>query len=162
MSFRNAIRVVVPLALLILPGGVPGLSGWAGPRLAHSQVVSEPAVATADASRRVQPAEEKAIRAVDEVFVRDYNSGDSKALAALFTEDAEVVEADGVRYEGRGLIEQGFADIFAASKGTRIAFEVEAIRFLNPDAAKEEGRSLVTPASGAPVSRRYTVLYVKR
>ena len=115
-----------------------------------------------DASRRARSADEKAIRAVDEEFVRDYNKGDSKALAALFTEDAEVIEADGDRYQGRELIEQGFADTFAADKGAKIAFEVEAIRFLNPDAAKEEGRSLVTPAKEAPVSRLYTVLYVKR
>ena len=44
--------------------------------------------------------EEKAIRAVDDAFVRDYNRGDSKALAALFTEDAEAIEAEGDRYQG--------------------------------------------------------------
>ena len=104
MSSRNAIRVVVPLALAILVGAVPGLNGWMGLRPARSQVSTKPDAA--DASRPAQSADEKAIRAVDEAFVRDYNKGDSKALAALFTEDAEVVEADGDRYQGRDLIEQ--------------------------------------------------------
>ena len=39
--------------------------------------------------------EEKAIRPADDAFVREYNKGDTKALAARFTEDAEVIEADG-------------------------------------------------------------------
>ena len=104
---------------------------------------------TANVNPRGQSEDEKAIRAVDEAFVRDYNKGDSKALAALFTEDAEVVEADGARYRGRDPIEQGLADTFAASKGAKIAFEIEAIRFLSPDVAEEEGRSVVTPEGGA-------------
>jgi uncharacterized protein (TIGR02246 family) len=109
-----------------------------------------------------QTEDEKAIRAVDEAFVRDYNKGDSKALAALFTEDAEVVEADGTRFRGRDLVEQDLADTFATVKGARIALEIGEIRFVHPDVAKEEGRSVVTPPAGAPVSRAYTVLYVKR
>jgi uncharacterized protein (TIGR02246 family) len=105
--------------------------------------------------------DESAIRAVDEAYVRDYNQGDSKALAAMFTKDAEVVEANGDRYQGRDLIEQSFAETFAASKGAKIAFEIAAIRFVHPEVATEEGRSVVTPAQGAPVIRLYTVLYVK-
>ncbi len=137
---RSTIRIVIPLALAFLARALPALS----------QDDGKPG------------AEETAIRAVDEVFVRAYNQGDSKALAALFTEDAEVVEADGSRFQGRSLVEQSFADTFAADKGVKIAFDVAAIRILTPDAAKEEGRSLATPAKGAPVSRLYTVLYVKR
>ncbi len=176
MSSRTTFRVAVSLALLILAGAIPGLNGGTGLGLARAQVGTEPgsrpgprnprsAVSrpdTANVSPRGQSEDEKAIRAVDEAFVRDYNKGDSKALAALFTEDAEVVEADGTRYQGRGLVEQGFADTFAASNGARIAFEIEAIRFLSPDAAKEEGRSVVTPSEGVPVSRFYSVLYVER
>jgi uncharacterized protein (TIGR02246 family) len=160
MWSRNAIRDVVPLALLIMAGAVPGLDGWAGPRPARSQATAGPAAA--DAGRQAQSPDEKAIREADETFAREYNRADSKALASLFTEDAEVAEADGSRYQGRDLIEQSFAETFALNKGAKIAFEIATIRFLNPDAAKEEGRSLLRPAAGAPVSRLYTVLYVKR
>jgi uncharacterized protein (TIGR02246 family) len=99
---------------------------------------------------------------VDEAFVRDFDRGDSKALAARFTEDAEVIEADGERYQGRANIEQAFADTFAARKGSKIRFDIDSIRYLSPDVVKEEGRSLVTPVKGAPLSRLYTLLYVKR
>ena len=146
-------RAVVPLTLFVLAGAVPALSGRAGPQSARPQ-----AAAKADAPS----AEEAAVRAVDAAFVRDYNKADSKALASLFTEDVEVVDADGGRTRGRDLAEKDLAETFASNKGATIAFEIDAVRFLTADVAKEEGRSVVTPVKGAPVSRLYTVLYVKR
>ena len=95
--------------------------------------------------------------------MRDFNGANTKALAARFTEDAEVIEADGLRYEGRTLIEERLAETFAASPGAKMAIEVESIRLLSPDVAKEEGRTIVTPAKGGPAThRRYTALLVKR
>ncbi len=126
--------------------------GGFGPGLAISAALGQAAATSAD---------EKAIRALDDAFIADYNKGDSKALAAVFTEDAEVIEANGDRYQGRDVIEKGFAGIFANNKGAKITFEIGAIKFLSADAAKEEGRSIVTPVKGAPMSNLYTVLYVK-
>jgi uncharacterized protein (TIGR02246 family) len=103
-----------------------------------------------------------AIRALDEAYVRAYNTGDVKALSAMFIDDAEIVEGDGARYQGRELVERSLAESFAGDKGARIALEGAAIRFIAPDVAKEEGRSIVTPSRGAAVSRLYTVLFVKR
>ena len=105
---------------------------------------------------------ERAIRALDDAFVESYNRGESKAAAAFFAEDAEVIDADGQRIGSREEVEKDLADTFATNKGAKIAFEIESIRFLTPDVAKEEGRSVVTPVKGAPVSRLYTVLYVRR
>jgi len=105
---------------------------------------------------------EKAIRDFEVEFVREYNQGDSKAVAAHFTEDAEVVDIDGEHYQGRDVIAQGFAGLFAQNKGAKIALEIFTIRSLSPDVAQEEGRSVVTPIEGAPHSRLYTVVYVKR
>ncbi len=153
MLCRTAMRVVVPLALVLLVGPAPG---GLGPTRSMAQPQQAPASAPA------QSESEKAIRAVDEAFIRDYNKGDSKAVAALFSEDAEIVEVDGERYQGRALIELVFADTFEDSKGAKIALEVDAIRFLTPEVAKEDGRSTVTPVTGAPVSRMYTVIYVKK
>ena len=154
MSYRTTIRATVSLALL-LP------VGWVGTRSAHAQAQAggKPDAAAAPGT---QSADEKAVRAVDDAFVREYNKGDTKALAALFTDDAEIFEADGARYQGRDLIARAFTDTFAVSKGARIALEVASIRFLTPDVAKEEGRSVVTPVEGMPVPRFYTVLFVKR
>jgi uncharacterized protein (TIGR02246 family) len=148
MRLRTMLRVAAGSALLTLVGIISALA----------QVGTRPD----DLGPQGRSEDEKAVRALDEAFVRDYNKGDSKALAAMFTEDAEVIEGEGDRFQGRDLIEQSFAETFAASKGATIAFEIGAIRLLHPEVAKEEGRSVITPTKGAPVSRLYTVLYVKR
>ena len=111
---------------------------------------------------RTLSADEQAIRAADQAFVNEYNRGDTKTLAAWFTEDAEVVEADGSRYRGRPLIEGRLAETFAASPGVKLVLETESIQFLSPDVAKEEGSTIITPARGAGEARRHTALLVKR
>jgi uncharacterized protein (TIGR02246 family) len=176
MLSRTSRTIAKPLALLIMAGAVTGLSWWGGLRLARAQVstktksqskpqpppAAQPKASAAAATKPSTADEEKAIRAVDEEFVREYNKGDSKALAARFTEDAEAVEVDGTRYEGRDLIEKRFAEMFEASPGVKISLEIGAIRFLSADVAKEEGHTVVTPWKGVPDSSFYTVLYVKR
>jgi uncharacterized protein (TIGR02246 family) len=107
--------------------------------------------------------EEREIRKFDDLYVRDFNRGDTKALAARFTEDAEIVEEDGFRYRGRDLIAERLTETFAASPGVKMVIEVEGIHLLGAHAAKEEGRTIVTPAKGGPARhRRYTALLVKR
>jgi uncharacterized protein (TIGR02246 family) len=176
MTSQTMRRVVGPLAIAAFFGGIPWLSLWIGPGLVRSQAGAEgrsqpgqeaanPATAKpagADASRQGQAGDEAAIRAVDEAFVRDYNKGESKALGALFTEDAEAIEADGDRYEGRELIERRLAGTFAASPGATIALEIGSIRFLSPDVAKEEGHSVISPTKETRLARPYTVIFVKR
>ncbi|HEV3165605.1 MAG TPA: SgcJ/EcaC family oxidoreductase [Isosphaeraceae bacterium] len=114
------------------------------------------------ASQGARSVDENAIHAMVDSFLRAYNAGDAKALASQFTEDAEVVDVDGTRHHGRDVIEKLFTATFTGSPGVRMTATVDSLRFLSADVAKEEGRSTMTPASGGPVSRRYTVLYVKR
>ncbi|MFO0953794.1 MAG: SgcJ/EcaC family oxidoreductase [Isosphaeraceae bacterium] len=150
MGLRTTLWAAAPAAAILL-------LATAGAR-SEPQPPGAPAAAPAPALSK----DEAAVKAADEAFVLAYNKGDAKALAALFTEDAEVVEANGDRYEGRDLIEKSFADTFEGVKGAKLSLEIDTIRLISPDVAKEEGRSIVTPKEGAPVSRLYTVLYVKR
>jgi uncharacterized protein (TIGR02246 family) len=106
--------------------------------------------------------EEQFIRLADDAFVRDYNKADTKALLARFTEDAEVIEEDGTRYRGHGLIEERLAETFAASPGIKIGIKSDSIQLLSPDVIKAEGRTVVTPAKGSPEFRRHTALLVRR
>ncbi len=164
MKPRSPLRAALPLAVAAWLGMIPIPGGWLGPRLARSQPqqAGPTAQKPIEVGRPVPSDDEKAIRAVDERFVREYNRGDSKALAALLTDDAEAIEAEGDRYQGRELIERRFAETFAASPGVKIAIEVGSIRFLNPDAAKEEGVTVITPPREGRQVRPYTVLFVKR
>lgn len=176
MRSRTALGVAAPLTLVLLVGTLselqsrgepdqPRAGGPAAPRPQADQPEKEAARAVTDAEPAIPAAlseVEQAIRTFEEGFVRDYNKGDSKAIAAHFTEDAEVVDIDGHHFQGRDVIEQGFAQLFASDKDAKISLEIFAIRSISPDVAQEEGRSVVTPAEGAPHSRLYTVVYVKR
>ncbi len=147
------------------PGGGPPRPG---PRRARAPIGPGTTAARLGQARcpqgrpRVPSDDEKAILAADDAFVAAYNKGDSKALATHFTEDAEVEEAEGDRFQGRDAIGRRFAETFAASPGVKIAIDIDAIRLLNSDAAKESGRTLITTAKGPPMARPYTALLVKR
>src|SRR5262245_28581417 len=45
-------------------------------------------------------------------FVRAFNKGDAKTLAALWTEEGEYIDDDGTTYRGRAAIEEVYADFF--------------------------------------------------
>jgi uncharacterized protein (TIGR02246 family) len=108
-------------------------------------------------------ADEAAIRANIAQFVKAYNAGDAKAVAALFTPDGQAVDKDGDAAEGREAIAKTFADIFAEMPEKQLEVFVESIRFLGPDLAMEVGTTKETPAPGEPPEYdRYTVLHVKR
>jgi uncharacterized protein (TIGR02246 family) len=108
-------------------------------------------------------AAEAAIRANVAAFVRAYNAGDAKAVAALFTPDGQIVSKDGDTSEGRTAIEEVFAGLFAENPQKRIEVTIESIRFLGSDLAMEEGSTKETAARGeTPEYDRYTVLHVKR
>jgi uncharacterized protein (TIGR02246 family) len=104
----------------------------------------------------------KAIASLVATFTKAFNAGDSAAAAATFTEDALVVDEQGQRTEGRARIQDSLAASFADSPRATIAIETEALRFLGPDTALEEGRTTITPArGGTPEISRFTVVYVK-
>ncbi len=116
----------------------------------------------------VQPAadrsaDEAAIRANVAAFVRAYNAGDAKAVAALFTSEALVVGKEGYTAQGRQAIERTFSEVFASAPQKRLEVSVDKIRFLGPELAVEVGSTRETLVPGeAPDYDRYTVLHVKR
>ncbi len=105
---------------------------------------------------------EKAITALVAAYAKAFNAGDAGAAAATFAEDALVVNEQGGRTEGRARIRDQLAASFADNRGSTIAIETQALRFLGPDTALEEGRTTITPAGvGPPEITRFTVVYVK-
>jgi uncharacterized protein (TIGR02246 family) len=108
-------------------------------------------------------ADEAVIRANIAQFVKAYNAGDAKAVAALFTPDGHIVDKDGNDVEGREDIAQTFADWFKAAPQKRIEVFVESIQFLGADLALEMGSTKETPAPNEPPEYdKYTVIHVKR
>jgi uncharacterized protein (TIGR02246 family) len=148
-------KATLPLTVVLL-GGVCLAVGIENPPNAAS--TNQSPVGESQKSQ-----DEKAIQAATAAFVKASNAGDAKAIAALFTEDAESIDEDGTLVQGRQAIEDSFAQTFAASPGGKMEIKIDSLRFLSPDVAKEEGRCTITPAgAGGPDVDRYTVLYVKK
>ena len=57
-------------------------------------------------------ADEKAIRATADEFVKAFNAADAKAIGALWAPDAEYTDESGQSFQGRAAIEQVYADVF--------------------------------------------------
>jgi uncharacterized protein (TIGR02246 family) len=107
-------------------------------------------------------ADEEAIRQADDVFVKAYEQGDAKSIAALFTIDAEYVDESGNVFQGREAIEQSFAEFFAENPSCNLEMNIYTIRFISPGVAVEDGSSTVTRSeSRASIDSRYTTVYVK-
>ncbi len=109
-----------------------------------------------------RPDDEKVIRAVGDAFTRSFAAGDAKAVAAMFTEDAELIDEKGERALGRPSIEALYTRIFQERPHSTIDIMIESLKFLSPDVAKDEGHTRVSTAGAGETLRRYTVLYIKQ
>lgn len=129
-----------------------------GPAAADEKVGARPAVAGA-----ARPEDEKAIRATGAAFVKAFNAGDAKAIAAMFTLDADYVDHDGQVFRGREAIEKEYARAFLRQKGMTLESTPEALRFLGADVAIQDGVARVRPAGGGRGNvTRFTIVLVRR
>ena len=109
------------------------------------------------------PQDSSAIEQAAKQFVEMFNRHDAKAVAALFAEDAELVERSGERFVGRDEIEAAFSDSFAQNPKAKLSLAVDTLRFVTPDVAVEEGRTTWYPDGvTATVESTYRVAHVKR
>lgn len=96
-------------------------------------------------------------------FAQAYNRHDAKAIARLFTADAEFVERDGTTLAGRPAIEAALADTFAQNPNAGISIAIDSIRLLTPQVAIERGSTTWFPDGRTASSRSpYTAVHVQR
>jgi uncharacterized protein (TIGR02246 family) len=108
--------------------------------------------------------DEAGLREAIRSFVAAFDSGDAKSVAALYTPEAHTVDVDGHACEGRESIDRAYADLFRSHPGATINLSIDAVRFLGPDLAVEDGTSRVTPKpkDGPPWVNRYSAIHVRR
>ncbi len=148
---------------------------WAQKPPAAPALVSKPAAKAPPAKAAAAPAtkappakssreaDEKAIRLVAADFAKHYNAHDAKALAGLFTADAEIVDEAGIATQGRAQIEESFAAIFEDNPDSQIEVNVKSIRLLGPSVAIEDGTTTtVHDPAETPERNRYTVVHIKQ
>src|SRR5579872_5371107 len=80
------------------------------------------------------PADNSAVRDVVARYVAARQHSDEKAIAALFTADADQLVSSGEWRKGRELVVRGTLASSERTGGTR-SITVESVRFLGPDVA---------------------------
>jgi len=120
---------------------------------------------TVSSTAPAQPSQtdDQPIRLLADAFVKAYNAGDAKAVAALFVTNGEIVNQARESVQGQKAIEHVFGECFQSHPKSKIAVSIESIRLLNPTTAVEDGISTVTAPSGQVVEQnRYMVVYAKQ
>ena len=103
------VRLVVAV-FLVLAAGV-ALSARYG-SLDGAQAADPAAGSPAAGPTTGNEADEKAIRATADDFVKAFNAADAKAIGALWATDAEYTDESGQSFHGRAAIEKEYADLF--------------------------------------------------
>jgi len=88
--------------------------------------------ATAAKSDPDRAADEKAIRATADDFIKAFNGGDAKAVGALWATDSEYTDESGQSFHGREAIQKEYVDLFKDHRGATMTVEIESVRFLGP------------------------------
>jgi uncharacterized protein (TIGR02246 family) len=110
-----------------------------------------------------KPSAEDEIRKADAAYIAAFARRDAKALAALWSDEAEYVNpTTGQRARGRAAIERQFAEIFEMSGEAKIELSNVTVRLLTSDVAVEEGSARVTRPGAAPEVSTYTAIFVKK
>jgi uncharacterized protein (TIGR02246 family) len=108
------------------------------------------------------PADMDSIAKQAEAFVAAFHKGDAATLAAFWAPGGDYTDQNGRRLKGRKAIEAAFLRMFSENQGLKLRIDSEALRFLTPDIAVEDGTTAVIPAGGGLPSRaRYTIVHVK-
>jgi uncharacterized protein (TIGR02246 family) len=132
-------------------------------RFAVALVVLAIGTAAGSAQEKSGAADLEAIKKSADAFTAAYNGGDAKAIAALFTAEAEFVDGLGNVSHGRAEIEQEFADFFELAGKSKIVIDMETVRLVSPGVLIEEGASTIVPADGSPVTAsRYVVVHAQQ
>jgi len=134
------------------------------PQVGAQEIARRAGAPFANATSTQSGDDAKAIAGLVAAFTKAFNAGDATAAAATYAEDALVIDERGERTEGRAAIRAQLAQAFAANPGTTIAIQVKSLRFLSPETALEEGRTIITPvgAAAAPETTHFTVVYIKK
>lgn len=104
-----------------------------------------------------------AIRQSAVAYAEAFAKKDSKAIAALFTPEAELVTADGTIFHGREAIAAEFAAGFANRPKGSVSIEILSIRPVAAGILVEDGASTFTAeGSEARTATRYTATHVKQ
>jgi uncharacterized protein (TIGR02246 family) len=106
--------------------------------------------------------ERAAIAKMDRAYEAAFEKGDAKAIADLFTEDAEFTAENGRIMNGRAAIQEMSKAAFLSNKGAKLAIDTDSVRLLAPGVIVQKGSTSVTSKDGATAGSLYTAVLVQK
>lgn len=151
------------VAVAVISVAAPGLAQQqTKPRTGAKPATKPAAKAAAPTPAEAQAAQVEAVKKTAQAFADAFNKHDAKAVAALWSEDGEYVDAAGQRFDGRAAIEKEYAEFFAAMPQAKITVVVDDVRPAGPAAAIEDGHTqLAIEGKSAVSAARYTAVHAK-
>ena len=112
------------------------------------------------------PAKNPDVQKLVDAYIQAWGKGDAKALAALFTQDAVRIGADGMVFSGRTAIEQAFVKGFETTlKGSTLSVTRGTETSLTPDIMIGSGTWSVSggaPTPGTPTKGSFLNTLVRQ
>jgi uncharacterized protein (TIGR02246 family) len=103
----------------------------------------------------------KAVEETGKAFVAAYNAKDAKALAALWTDNADYRDNTGLDYQGRDAIEKAYAAVFAEHPDWKLELRDLATRLVTTNVAIQDGIAEISPPpAGRPGPNGFTATFV--
>lgn len=106
--------------------------------------------------------DEAAIRRAAAEYMEAVREGDAERIAALWTAEGDLIDADGQRHNGRRLARQVARRPDDESELPELKAHVDSIRFITSNVAIEDGAAHVSSDSDGAVVVRYAAIWVKR
>jgi uncharacterized protein (TIGR02246 family) len=167
MSYKASIvtagglLAALAVGMLAAEGARPQPSGAPQPPAAAPQPPAAKAEAQAG-DDKAREADNAAIREAGESFIKAFEGGDAKAVAARWTAEGEYISDDGTTVRGRAALEKAYAGFFAKNPKLKLEVQSDSLRFPSRDTAIAEGYFKVRKdRAEAPVSARFSALYVR-
>jgi uncharacterized protein (TIGR02246 family) len=102
-----------------------------------------------------------AIRAADEQVVKAFNSGQAAELAALFHPQGELIDEEGLVYEGQAAIKELLTRYFAKFPGAKLTLQIDSLRVIGPVAFEEGTRTTATRDETGIAHVHYSIVRAK-
>src|SRR5262245_29254577 len=124
---------------------------------ANGQVLraQQPAAPGADAAEVAQ------IKAGDEAWVKAFDAGNADAVASAFLPKGELIDEEGVVYQGQAEIKELLTKFFTKFPGAKLTLSIESIRLVGPVAIEEGTRYTTTKEGQNRAQVRYIAVRTK-
>jgi len=129
--------------------------------LIASFVVSASSLCHAQSGTEKMSADETAIRANIQAYLKAFAEGDTAAAVELWTEAGEYLAANGELIKGREQLQRAFQQFFEDNSGVKIEIDDPTIQIPSPSVAVESGVARILRPDAEPETVHYTAVHVK-